>query len=481
MERNQYKSILKGTSVFGGVQVVQILLNLVRGKFVALFLGPAGMGVNSLFNSASLSLQRFCSLGLNLAIVREVADKSESEEALKQTMTVARRLITVTALFGLLVCAFLSTWLSRATFGNDTMQMQFVLLGVAVALGILYNGNLSIMQGVRDLKGVGRCSIAGGVAGVAVGVPLYWLWGVDGIVPAMIAMALAMWIFSCISLRKQAGKASEFSWSRHGVIVRRLVWLGLILMAGDLFQAVAQYLINIYVNHSGSESAVGLYQAANSVTNQYSGMVFTALAMDYFPRLTKDASDNVRMGATVNRQTEITSLVIAPAVALLILTAPLAIRILLTTEFLEVTPLMRWMGLGVLFRALMVPMGYITFAKGNRKLFFWMEAVMCNVLTLVLSCGFFHFFGLMGLGYALVADNLLCLGIYYAVNSRLYGYRFSRGAAKCMLGAIILGGAVFGASLVPSTPLSYSLMTIAVIATAAWSLLLLRSRLSSRP
>ena len=45
---NGYRSILKGTSIFGGVQIFQILINLIRGKFVAMFLGPAGMGAASL-------------------------------------------------------------------------------------------------------------------------------------------------------------------------------------------------------------------------------------------------------------------------------------------------------------------------------------------------------------------------------------------------------------------------------------------------
>ncbi len=72
-DENSYRSILKGTSVFGGVQVFQILINMVRGKFVALFLGPDGMGVSALLTSATGTVQQFGSLGLNLAIVKEVA------------------------------------------------------------------------------------------------------------------------------------------------------------------------------------------------------------------------------------------------------------------------------------------------------------------------------------------------------------------------------------------------------------------------
>lgn len=44
-DENSYSTILKRISAFGGVQAFNILVTLVRGKFVALFLGPEGMGL----------------------------------------------------------------------------------------------------------------------------------------------------------------------------------------------------------------------------------------------------------------------------------------------------------------------------------------------------------------------------------------------------------------------------------------------------
>ena len=57
-DKNSYRSILKGTSIFGGVQIFQIAVNLIRGKFVAMFLGPTGMGISSLFNSSGQKIGR---------------------------------------------------------------------------------------------------------------------------------------------------------------------------------------------------------------------------------------------------------------------------------------------------------------------------------------------------------------------------------------------------------------------------------------
>ena len=50
-KQNSYSHILKYTGLFGGVQVLGILVGLVRNKLVALILGPMGMGLLALFSS----------------------------------------------------------------------------------------------------------------------------------------------------------------------------------------------------------------------------------------------------------------------------------------------------------------------------------------------------------------------------------------------------------------------------------------------
>lgn len=478
-DANSYRNILRGTSLFGGVQVFQVLINLIRGKLVALLLGPAGMGISALFASSATTIQRFASLGLNLAIVKETATKNEDPEALATTISVARRLITATAIVGCLICILFSPFLSRITFGNDSMTLQFILLGLVVGLTVAYNGKLSILQGIQEVKRISVASLVGGITGLVVGVPLYYFFGDDGIVPAMVVLALAMYLFYSFSLTKSIKLPHiKFIWQSHKPIVKTLIVLGFLLMANDLILSLVQYLINIFIKSHGSTDTVGLYQAANSITNQYAGVVFTAMAMDYFPRLSKVVNDNIEMRSVVNRQSEIVALIITPASALLILTAPIVIRLLLTSEFLTITPLMRWMGLGILIRALTFPMGYIAFAKGNRKLFFWFEGILCNGMTLAYSCLFYYFFGLIGLGYALVADNLSCLILYYIVNRRLYNYRFSREAAINMGLAILIATLVFCASLIQSAVWSYTIMTLLTLLSILYAVIFLRRKLS---
>ncbi len=106
-------------------------------------------------------------------------------------------------------------------------------------------------------------------------------------------------------------------------MARRLISLGFILLIGALSGQLVGFLINLFIRSAGSIDDVGLFQGANSITNRYMGMLFSVLALDYFPRLSACCSDRAGLREVVNRQMEIVMLIATPLVLLLILTAPL--------------------------------------------------------------------------------------------------------------------------------------------------------------
>lgn len=461
---NSYRNILKGASIFGGVQVLQILISLIRGKFVAIFLGPAGMGMSALFNSTADVVRQFSSLGLNLAIVKEVAAVKDNPVRLSAVAEVARRMVYLTALLGGLVCLAFSGLLSCVAFGDFSQRWWMMLLAVPVFLGVAWQGEMSVLQGLHRVKVLSRASITGSLAGLFAGVPLYWLFGTRGIVPALIVYAAVMLIFYTVALRRILGpRDAGFVWREHVTLVRRLLSMGVVLMCVMAFTTLTQYLLNAWVQRTGSLTDVGLWQAANSLTMQYAEVVFMGMGMDYLPRLSACISDGRRFHTVVNRQTEIVTIAMAPMAAWLILAAPLVVHLLLDSAFEPCVPLVRVMCLALVARSTMYPLGFVTLAKDNRKVYFWMEAVGCNLLTLTLNGIGFMCFGLIGIGYAMVVDCLICLILYWVVNRRLYDFTFSRGALGSILLALVAGVMALGASYLPQEWMSYGIMTLTAI------------------
>lgn len=446
---NNYSTILKRITSFGGVQVFNILITLIRGKFVAVILGAEGMGLTSLFTSSTNTIQQVGSLGLNLALVKEIA-ANKGKEGMAHVVATGLRLITFTSILGAVLCFLLAPLLSLWSFGSYDYTWSFMALSASVCLSIGAFGYLSMLQGAGEVKRLSKASVVGGLTGLFCGVPLYYFFGFQGIVPALIILSLSIFLFYFFSFKKslQIDKIS-FSWSSHKPLVKRLISLGFILMIGSLIGTLTNYLINIFVRSYGSVDDVGFFQAANSMTNQYLGVIFSALSLDYFPRLSAINSDLNKMREVVNRQAEIVILIMTPLVIILLMTAPWIIRILLSPEFLLVTPLMRWLGLGMFIQGITFPLAYILLAKENKKFYIWLEVVMSNVLWIACSIGFYYWLGLIGLGVSLVARSVIDIPVYYCVCHHLYRFSYSVKTVSHLLLCLIFCVGSFLLTLLP--------------------------------
>ena len=302
---NSYRAILRRITAFGGVQLFNIFVALARGKLVAMFLGPEGMGISSLYTSSTDTLRQFAGLGLNLSIVKEVSAAKGDAGAMARVMAVAIRLTVITSLLGAALCFLLSPLLSQWTFGNGDYTLGFMLLSLSVALSIAASCYMALLQGAGAVRELAKASVVGGLSGLVFGVPLYYFFGVRGIVPAIIILSITTFSFNYISFRRRGYAVARLAGGLRTPLVRRLLSTGLVLMVGAIAGTLTGYIINMYVRYAGSVADVGLFQAANSITNQYMGIVFSALALDYFPRLSAAAADKERFDMVVNRQIEI--------------------------------------------------------------------------------------------------------------------------------------------------------------------------------
>ncbi|MDE7414543.1 MAG: O-antigen translocase [Muribaculaceae bacterium] len=482
-EENSYRNILKRLSAFGGVQIFNIIIGILRGKFVAMFLGPAGMGISSLFASSTAPMQQIGSLGLNLAMVKEISAAKDEPSRLRKTIAIVLKLLLATSLFGTLICAIGAPLWSELSFGSHDYTISYFWLSIFVGLSIAGGGFLALLQGLGEVRRLSKASLVGGMAGLLFGVPLYYFFGDSGIVPAMIILAFSSFLFYYISYRESPvasgidkKDASDKKETRQ--LIRKLISIGAILLIGSLVGQLVNYAINLFIRTTGSLDDVGLYQGANSITNQYIGLIISALALDYFPRLSACASDGERMREVVNRQIEIVMLVGTPLIILLILTAPLLIRILLTNSFLVIVPLMRWLGLGMLIQLIAFPIGYIYIARDDRKAYIWLECVWANVCWIGSSILFYYLFGLTGLGIGLTVRSIIDLIINFLFCRRRYALRLSSKTLMITFVTIVFSASAFLLSFSENI-LNYIFMTAICITSILYSINILRKKIVS--
>ena len=458
-KKSSYRSIMKGTAIFGGTQLYNVLVGIVRGKLVAMILGPVGIGVSTLFTSALAPIQQFATLGMPLSAVRDISGECNDEKK-KIIAKSFRMMLTVAAFVGVAITLLTSGLLSQVTFGDYTYTYSFFALSLVVFFSVLTQGENTILQGYRRLKSLALRSIIGSTAGLVIGVPLYYLYGMDGIVPAMIVLAIVTYIVCLYGTRQIDLETRRLTWTEAWNNSITFISFGLTMMAAVILGFLSTYSLNIVIRYFGTIADVGLFQAANSIINQYMGMVFAAMATDYYPHLTSIIKDRAGVMELVKEQGEIVLFIVTPIAVIIIITAPLIIKILLTSEFYAVTDIIRYMGLGVILKAAVFPLGYISIAHGDKKFYFCMEGVWTNMKTFLLFAVCYYIWGFTGLGYATLANSLIDITVVVILNKWRYNISYTRKFTMLIFSLYSVTALCLACSFIPNVYFSYLPMFI---------------------
>lgn len=414
---HSYNHILKYTSIFGGVQGLNILIGLVRNKIVAKLLGPVGMGLASLFNSTVNFISQATNFGISFSAVRHVSELfDEGDEArIAHFVKVVRGWSLLTGLLGMLLCILLGSTLSNLTFRWGDHTLHFMLLAPAVAMLAITGGETAILKGARRLRSLAFIQLINVFVSVLISLPLYYSFGQRGIVPVIVLMAFAsmvLTIWHSYRLYPLRMKGSSGILGEGMEMVR----LGVAFMLAGILGSGAEMFIRTWLNINGDLNVVGLYNAGFMLTMTYGSMVFSAMETDYFPRLSAVNTDVLQSNLIVNRQIEVSVLVIGPMLVALFFATPILVPLLLTDEFLPVVNMMRFTTLALYLRAMKLPVCYMTLAKGDGYSYLLMEGIYDIAMVVLVLLGY-SFFGLSGTGLALLAVALLD---YIIINTYTY-------------------------------------------------------------
>lgn len=479
-ERDEgYTTAFKSTALFGGVQGVTILVSILKSKVIALLLGPEGLGIMSLFNSAVSLISSVTNLGLQESAVRDIAyAKGQGDErTVAATVKAINRWVLATGLLGALITVALSPWLSRWVFKSDAYIISFILLSSVVLLTGIYSGQYATLQGTRHLALMAKANIFGAVAGFLCSLPMFYFFGDRGIVWALILTALSTAAVSWLYVKKAHIPNVRQSLSESYRIGLKTVRLGIMMAMSTISVTLVQFAIKTFITRIGGIADVGLYQAGWALNATYLGLVFTAMGKDYYPRLSQNASDDSAVQRMMNQQTEIALLLVAPLIVAMIVFMPFFIELLYSGEFLGIVAMTKWLLIGSLIRAGAWGISFVFLAKGDGRLFLFNE-LGTKLITLPAYLWGYYFFGLAGIGYAYTFN----LAVYFAwVGAAAYKkYKISCSPVFWRLFGIML---IF----VLLYPLwdwleggSYIVGTMIVLATGAFSLYELDKRINIR-
>ena len=468
--KNSYRDILKTTSLFSGVQILGVLISIAKSKLAAILIGPAGIGIVGVLNSTLNVIIGFSKLGLDVSAVKEIAAlKGHDEVKVVKIINVLRRLCWITGILGALITIILSSWLSQLAFGNTSHTVSFMLLSLAVLFNQLTVGNLAILQGLRKLKKLAKASLWGSFGGLLVIVPLYYYYGVSGIVPAIISISILTYFFSWFFSKKQIVKHPKLSLKDTLNQGKSMVKLGFVLSLGSLATIITIYGIQIFITNKGGIDEVGFYNAAFIIINAYVGVIFTAMSKDYFPRLSSVVNEQDTMQKVVNQQAYVAVLLLTPIIVIFLAFIPTIISLLFSKEFMPIIGILTFGILATLFKAVSWSMGFILIAKGDSKLYITTE-VGFNILLLLMSVFGYVYGGLTGVGISYLVYYMIYLVGVKIITQNRYEFKFENEFYKILLVCLILCLGAFLAIHFNNLYLKYGLLFVIIVSSSIFSI-----------
>jgi O-antigen/teichoic acid export membrane protein len=473
-----YKSIFKATSIFGGVQVFNILITLIRGKALAILIGTAGMGLNGLFMSGLNLIKTVSSLGIADSAVRDIskAHATGDTKAMAVTSTIFNRWIWITAALGIVLTIALSPLLSQFSFSSKEHTVSYMLLSLTFVFGALTGGIYALLRGTRQIKYLAQANIFGAVAGLIIALPIFYFYGIKGVVPAILATAFGNYLISLFFRNRIKFEKIQLSWSETWVLGKPMVALGLSLTVISLLTAAVTFVLNGFIAKTGTLHDLGLYNAGLSIVDGYVGMVFTAMATDYFPRLSGLIHDEKKWKALVNEQAELVVIILSIVLVLLISTTPILIRILLSKEFLDAKDFIFWSVLAIPLKGLVWVVGFIILAKGDTKLFLIVE-VIANLIVLALNIVFYQYYGIIGLGISMLASYFLSIFFMLFILKKKYNFRFSNEVYKLLFVSLLSLSLCLASIKLVGYPNAYFAEAFIVIVTIWYNIYELNKRM----
>ena len=430
--------VLKALKIFGGVQAITILCSVVRTKLAALWLGPVGVGLMTIYNSTMDLIAQTSQLNIQQSAVRELSQcRTDAPRAARLTAAV-RRLALMLALPAMLALILCSPLISRWAFGDTSHTAAFVVLSPWLVLSAVAGIEMAVMRANDKLKNLANASRYAALTSVAVAVPLFYYLRLKAVIPVLLIYPAFNCIYAFI-FRDRSVPRVPLPLGRVWKESRGVLSLGVYMTVSSFVTLLASNVFVIYLNKQYSGETVGIYQAGYTLVNTYVGMIFTAIAMEYYPRLSSVVRSSLRTAVVVSHEVKMALLVLMPVAVLFIACSGLIVKILYTSRFEAALPYIVIGATGVFFRAVSWCLAFVILARGDGKVYVFTELASALVFV-ALYIPLFNRFGFAGIGVGYVAWYAIYFAITYAVCRMRYGLRFRSGipALVCLSLAVAL-------------------------------------------
>src|SRR5262249_48699151 len=158
-----------------------------------------------------------------------------------RTATAVRWTCIALGIVGALLLAVFARPVAEFTLGDPAHAMGVALLSLAIFFRLAGDGQIALVQGLRQISTLARVSVLAGLFGTLFSLPLVYFFGKAGIVPSLIIVAAFYFLTGWWYGRRLEVAANTASGWMLGQEAMALLKLGFVFMVSGLLTSATAY------------------------------------------------------------------------------------------------------------------------------------------------------------------------------------------------------------------------------------------------
>lgn len=364
------------TTIFSAViTLVKTIAGFVSTKFVAVYIGPAGVALVGQFINFISIILTFANGAINTGVVKYTAEYDGDIPKLKTLFSNAFKISVFSSVcVGILLVAFAPFW-SNWVLHSYQYTNPIRALGIGAILYALNTLLVSILNGQKQIKEYTIVNVAGSLLALVFTILMVYFYRIEGALYALALSQSVLFFITVIFVIKSPWFHAEFFLQKFDKkTALNLGGFALMSIVSVLTLPVAQMILRgTIITYCGLPSA-GCWQGLMRISDAYLLVVMTGLGTYYLPKLSS-LKTNVLIRKEILHGYKIILPFVLISCFLLYILRLYIINILYTNEFVEMKDLFFYQLLGDFFKIAAFLLAYVMQAKAMTKTYIVTEIV----------------------------------------------------------------------------------------------------------
>lgn len=414
------KELYKNTAVISSTEVALIVIAVLRNKYLAVQIGPAGFGMFGLLSSFFNVAAVFSGTWLSTGVTKYISEyKSEGNtQSIEKVYSFSLSLTLICSTLIAVGSIVLYNPISQNFLTPDIAFINFAFFAAAFIGTSLKTLFFSVMQGLMQTKRVAYVRVVSTIFEFVAVVAMVYLFDLTGFFASFLISA----VFGTLLFWKEIAKAIHGRLALPkfgGEVTKKVINFGGTNLALGITNMSSQYLQRIVLLTFSNMSAIGILQAASSIMN-YLGILNRGSVFGYLPKMSENLTIADRNRA-LNDYLRFTLLTGIPSSVIIILLGKEFIGILFSKSFFELVDVLSVFVIAQLLISIEVGFQSIIVGTAKLKLHAFVSFLTHTIWVLV-PLFFLKYLGIVAIGLSFCGASLIAMTIeasYLRVKLRI--------------------------------------------------------------